>query len=276
MSTGKKTLQGCLGLLVACAAALAVGTWVFPGKNDLIASFGGLRVSVSGIGAGLSLLAILGFANGWIGAGNRSGPGKKGAGRFWNGMGLGLMPGILIWKVFERHTALGVGTPAPVEFGTGGWLIPAGFWRPERIEMMAAAALFAAVILWLVFRKTRIPENGDLTGISLAGWGAVRVVTESLRANQIALLGDSRIVGWLACGVMAMVLVWWARRTIRQRKNTGYVFACVPVFLISMTGIVLIQNGIARTGLAAADLAMQAVLALLAFKAVICLARVSR
>ena len=276
MSTGRKILQALAGLILAGADALAAGTWVFPQERDLIASFAGLRLSVSGLGAGLSLLTVLAFADGWIGARNRKDPGGRGAGRVGNGIGFGLLPGILVWKIFERHTLLGRGTPAAAEFGGEGWLISGGAWLPGRIEIMTAGILFAAVILWLALRKEELPDNGDLAGVCVGIWCGARMVTESFRAEQIVPAGGTRIIGWLAAAVMAVILFRWILRAFRQKRNTGYALACVPVFAISVAGIVLIQNGIIGTGIPAADLAGQICCALMAVKALICMGRVTR
>ena len=276
MSAGKKIIQAAAGLLLAFAAALAVGTWVFPGEKDLIISFANLRLSVIGCGAGLSLITILLFAGGWIGVRNRKDPEGRGPGRRMDGLGFGLLPGILVWKIFERHTLLGRGAPAPAEFGGEGWLISGGFWLPGRLEIIAAGTLFAAVVLWLALRKEDLPDRGDLAGVSLGAWSAARMVTESFRAEQISLLGETRIVGWLAAGVMALLLIVWTYRAFRQNQNTGYAFACVPVFAVSVAGIVLIQNQVLRIGIPAADLAAQICFALLAAKSLLCMARVSR
>ena len=272
----KKTLQALLGLAVALAAALAVGTWVFPGERNLIAAPGPLRISAAGIGAGLSLLVILAFACGWIRARSRRLAQAGGAGRVWNGLGFGLLPGIAVWKIFEQRTLLGQGTSLP-EGLDGAWVFSAeGKWLPGLLEAALALALFGAVALWLVLRKQELPENGDLAGVSLALWCSGRLVTETFRENQIALLGSARIAGWIAAGTMAVILAAWTARAFRIKRNTGYALACVPVFLISIAGMVLIQNGIVRTGIPAADLIMQVCLALLALKAVLCMGRVSR
>ena len=276
MSKIGKTVQALAGLLAAAAAGLAAGTWILPAENDLIAAFGGFRITGAGIGAALSLLTVLGFADGWIGSRNRRLPAAGGAGRILNGLGFGFLPGAAVWKIFEQRTSLGQGTALP-EGWQDAWIFSAGGrWLPGRTEIMLALLLFGLLILWLALRKQELPENGDLAGVSLAMWGSVRLITESFRAVQIPLLGEARITGWIAAGVLAAVLAGWTVRTFRQKRNTGYALACIPVFLASIAGIVVIQNEILRTGIAAADLAMQICLALLAFKSVICMGRVSR
>ena len=276
MKIWKTLLQALLGLLAACAAAAAVGTWILPQENDLLGTVGGIRLSVSGIGAGLSLLTMLAFADGWIGARNRRLPEARGIGRVMNGLGFGLLPGVAVWKVFEQHTALGRGNPLPEGLNLSGFLTREDAWLPSLLELMLALLLFVAVVIWLMLRKADLPENGDLFGVSAVCWGAVRTVTEGFRAAQLSLLGETRVVGWLAAGVVLAGLVVWCARNLRQKRNTGYILACIPVFLVSITGIVLIQNGVIRSGIPAVNLAAQCCFALLAMKAALCLGRISR
>ena len=268
MSTGKKILQALAGVLLAAAAALAVGTWVFPAQEDLIFTFSGLQVSVVGIGAGLSLLTLLAFGDAWSAMG--------GSRSLLNRIGFGLLPAVAVWKIFERHTPLGQGAPLQEGMPALPGLTAGGAWLPGRIETAAALVLFAAVVLWLVLRKSPLTQRGDLLGVSISLWAAVRLVTESLRANQLPLLGQERIVGWLAAGLMGLVLVCWILRGIRQHKNTGYALACVPVFVLAIAGIVLFQNGILKTAYPLADLILQFLCALLSLKSVLCMGRVTR
>ena len=137
--------------------------------------------------------------------------------------------------------------------------------------------LFAVILLWLMLRKEATLPAGDLAGVSLACWAAARMLTENLRLRQIAALPeDFRIAGWAAAAAMALILILWMGRAFRQQKNTGYAFACLPVFVLSVAGIVLIQNGILTGYTPAVDVIAQVCLALLALKAVLCMGRVTR
>lgn len=276
MSILKKTAQAFAGLAAALAASLAVSSLLFPEERDTLAAVGGLRLGEAGIGAGLSLLTVLAFANGWIGAAGRRLSAEGGAGRLWNGIGFGLLPGIAVWKIFARRTVLAAGTRIPDGLGNGWFFGAGGRWLPMRMETVLAVILFAAFVLWLAARKREMPENGDLAGVALSLWSSVRLVTENFRAEQIGPASDFRMNGWLAAGIMLLVLTGWTVRAFRQKRNTGYAAACVPVFLASIAGIALIQNRVLKTGLPAADLAAQACLSLLALKAVLCMGRVTR
>jgi len=72
------------------------------------------------------------------------------------------------------------------------------------------------------------------------------------------------------------VLAVWTVRALRQKRNTGYIFACIPVYAVSVAGIVLIQNRVVETVYPAVNLGMQALLSLLALKAALCMGRVTR
>ena len=274
-----KIWKGIVRLLFALAAALAasvaMGTWELPGESDLIASWQGFRLTASGIGAGLSLLVLLGFAEAWITARRKTSPEEDGIGRVWNGIGFGLLPAVLIWKIFEAQTSRGGGDAAPGEIPGAGWLLREGRWLPAQAEALLAAGLLIAVILWLVLRKEPIPENGDLMGISLGCYAAGRMLTEGFRAGQ-----ESRwfggLAGWIAAAVMICALAVWIARAVRAKENTGYALACAPVMLAAVAGTVLIQNGILRTGNPWADLGMEAVCSLLAMKSLCCMGRVTR
>ena len=258
-------------LLLAGCAALAAGTWIFPAEKDLIASFAGFRLSIAGIGAGLSLLTLAGFARGWT----RLARGEN-SGTWRNGIGFGLLPAAAVWKVFEHRTLLGQGKELPEGLPRLPGLSGEGMAFPSRAELCLAALLFGILVFWLAARKRELAEGGDLLGVSASCWAAARMVTEHFRLHQILIPDDFRIAGWAAAAVLALTLGIWTARAFRQHKNTGYAFACVPVFAASVAGIVLIQNEILGTGIPAADLAGQVCFALLALKAVLCMGRVTR
>lgn len=276
MNIWKRLLQALLGLLLAAGCAVFVSTWVFPEERSLLFSFSHFRLCVSGVGAALSLLTVLAFADGWIHAGRKADPEGGGLPRLMNALGLGLLPGIAVWKIFEEKTLLAEGAALPAEMVSLPVFTVNGCWAPCRIEAVLALVLFAAVILWLILRKSPLPENGDLLGVCLALWGALRIGTEPVRIHQIRLLGDFRIVGWLAAAAMALPLVFWTVRAFRQKRNTGYAAACIPVFILSIAGIMLIVNNAFRVDLFAARLILFICLQLLSLKAVLCMGRVTR
>ncbi|MBR7174264.1 MAG: hypothetical protein IKD50_07545, partial [Clostridia bacterium] len=71
----RKIGQILLGLILSAGVAIAMGTWGLPEEKDLIAEAGMIRITANGIGAGISMIVLLGFANGWIGIHHRRDPG---------------------------------------------------------------------------------------------------------------------------------------------------------------------------------------------------------
>ncbi len=274
MKTLKLILQALLGLILSCAAALAVSTWAFSGEKDELAAFGSLRLSISGLGAGAALLMTLAFADGWIGERKRRG-GSSFPGTLLNGLGFGLLPGAAVYKIFEQTTFRGAGRAVPEGIPALPWVTENGLYQPCRLEMILALTAFLAVVIWIAFRRNELPENGDMAGISAALWGCVRLITEGFRAREAALCGTAGLPVYLLAGLMLMILVLWTGRAAQNRENTGYALACFPVFLAGTAVIVLQETEVLRVN-PAADLAIRGSCALLALKAVICMGRVSR
>lgn len=274
MKVLKRIVQGLIGLLLAAAAAVAVSTWVYPETNDELVLYRGFRLGVAGVGAGIALLVLLSFANGWIGVRNRKG-GARFPGTLLNGIGFGLLPGIAVWKAFEHLTAAGAGTEIPEKIPQAAWFTAEGRVLPCRIELALAVLAFGAVILWLVLRKEDLPENGDLLPVSLTLWGTARCLTGVLHATRRFFPDVPWAVTAIALAVMGICLTGWIRRSFRLQKNTGYAYACIPVFAVFAAGILLQDLQVLSVN-PLADGAIRIVCALLAMKAVICMGRVSR
>ena len=274
MGAIRKALQAVAGLILAAAAAVVISRWGLPEENDLLLQFGSVRIGVSGIGAGLSLVTVLAFADGWIRV--QRPKGNTGAGRLWNGIGFGLLPGIAVWKCFEQASSQSTGTEIPKGFFQMAWLTKDGRFLPARTEMLLAVILFGTIAVWLIARREDFPDNGDLAGISVALWSAGRLVTDGFHVNQPGLFGTGGIMGWLAAGLMLIILIHWGGRAFRKRKHTGFFPVCISVFLLSVALIVLIRNRILSFDHPAAELVLICCGALLALKAVLCMGRVSR
>ena len=151
----KCTAQSLIGLLLAAAAAVAVSTWVFPAENDELLLFHGFRVGVAGVGAGLALLVLFAFADGWIGTRDRR-HGARFPATLLHGIGFGLLPGIIVWKAFEQGTTAGRGIALPEQIPPFPWGTAEGAYLPSRIEMAMALASFGAMIRWLALRKEEV------------------------------------------------------------------------------------------------------------------------
>ena len=267
-------IQGLIGLLLAAAAAIAVSTWVFPAENDELLVCHGFRIGVAGIGAGLALLVLFAFADGWVGTRDRRG-GTHFPATLFHGIGFGLLPGIAVWKAFEQGTPAGRGIAVPEQMPQIPWWTAESAYLPCRIEMTLALAAFGAMILWLALRKEDLPENGDLLPAGVTLWGTVRLITGAYHATRILFPENAWAVSAIAAAGMGISLLFWAHRVFRTQKNTGYAYACIPVFVISVAGIVLQDLGILTVN-PLADQAIRIVCALLAMKAVLCLGRISR
>ena len=270
----KLILQALLGILLAVIIAFAVSTWIFPKEEDLLLSLGGFRLSLVGIGAGLAALVFLAFADGWAGERDRRGE-KRFPGTLLNALGFGFLPAAAVYKCFEQQSFLSAGRMVPEGIPACPWVTENGVYQPCRLEIVLALIAFAAVIIWLAIRREELPENGDLSGVSVTLWGAARMITESFRSTRLPFLTYAGTVTWMAAGAMLIVLLIWVFRTARQKKNTGYAYACVPVFAASVTVIILQEMEILTIN-PRADLAILCACSLLAMKAVLCMGRVSR
>ena len=271
----RKIGQILLGLILSAGVAIAMGTWGLPEEKDLIAEAGMIRITASGIGAGISMIVLLGFANGWIGIHRRRDPGT-GAGQIMNGIGFGLLPAIAAWKAFEQAGEIGTGSALPDGIPAWTWITRDGNWIPARIEMALAICMFAAIVIWMMCRRQEMPDNGDLLGIAAVLWGAGRLVTDGFHRAENGLFGMGSYTGWAAAGAMAIALIAWTVRTGRQKKNTGYAWACIPAFFAAVTVIALVRNGFFQWQNPPAELAIMICAALLAMKAALCMGRVSR
>ena len=270
----KRIIQAVAGILLAGIIAFAVSTWVFPDDEDLLLRLGDFRLSLIGAGAGLASLVFFAFADGW--AGERESRGEKSfPGTLLNALGFGLLPAAAVYKCFEQQTFLSAGKAVPEGIPALPWVTVNGVYQPCRLETALGLIAFAAVIIWLMLRRTEIPENGDMLGISLTLWSTIRLITERFRSTRLPFLTYAGTITWLAAGVMFAVLVIWTYRTVKNKKNTGYAYACLPVFVASIAVIVL--QGVEVIVInPRADLAILCACSLLAMKAVICMGRVSR
>ena len=272
---GKKILQAISGILLAGLTAIAMGTWGLPEENDLLYEISGFRISVSGIGAGISLLTVLAFADGWAALRKKQGEQQGSTDGVWNGLGFGLLPGIAVWKCFEQATAMRIGAAVPEGMQVIAMFSSEGRYLPARMEICLALILFLLTVIWLMVRKQPFPGNGDLAGVALTLWGGGRLITDACH-GEACLFGLGGVTGWIAAGLMAAVLIHWTGRTIRQRKNIGYAWACAPVFVLSIAAVTLIRNGIPELGNPPAEAVLTVCFTLLAVKSVLCMGRVSR
>lgn len=225
-------------------------------------------------GAVLSLLICLIFALLWYAYFRKRG--CRGFGSFANGIGFGLLPAVAVWKSFEPAMTGSRASETADRLWQPGI---AGFIRdpmPSRPEMFLILLGFLVLCLWVILRKEDLPGNGDALGVAATLWGTVTVLTEFLHGADAPYVFGMNVR--LPAGLLLMFLwlVLWVRRGMRNRKNTGYAAACVPVFVGCSTVICMIRTGglMPEEGFLSA-LAFAAA-ALIAMKAVICMGRVTR
>lgn len=271
----KKILSALAGLVLCSAVGAALGTWGLPEEPDLLTAAGPIRITVSGVGAALSLLTVLMFANIRLGGRERTegeGPNHP----LLDGLGFGLLPGITVWKLFEQGTRLGRGVPLPEGIPAMAWITEGGVWMPSRLEAGLALGLFAAVVIWLMLRKKELPANGDLAGVSVTLWCAGRLVTEGTRALLPGIGGMPPVNGWLAAALMLLYLILWTARAVRASRHPGYAVSCGAVWTLSVAGIIMIRNEILTLNHPVAKIILVCAASALAMKAVLCMGRISR
>ncbi|MBR2662968.1 MAG: hypothetical protein IKE25_04570, partial [Clostridia bacterium] len=273
-----KSLFSALGGLTAAAAVgAAMGTWGLMAERDLLYVLGPVRITVSGIGAALSLLTLIAFAYKWFRWKQKRTSEESGmAVSLLDGFGFGLLPSIAIWKCFEHFTRLGKGTAMMEGFPPLPRVTDKGMFQSARLEALIALALFAAVIIWLMVRKKELPAMGDLAGVSLTLWCGVRLITEGVRISQPGIGGLPPVMGWLAAADMLICLLIWMIRGIRTHQHPGYILACPLVWVGSIALIVLIRNQMLLFDHPVAEMIIILCSALLAIKAVLCMGRISR
>ena len=189
-----------------------------------------------------AILTFLLFAFLWIHEARIISRGKLGKGTIFNAAGFGVLPALAVWKVFEPYYGLKalyngkeLFTPfIPVPFMTWG-----GCFAPERIELAALLLSFTAIVLWLIIRKEPLPGNGDLFLTALCVWSAVRIVTETLRADPLRIQGISVFLVTSILTEITIMMIWTVQRG-RKQKNAGMTalewlgiaVCCVVVLLI--------------------------------------------
>lgn len=291
MRVFRLVVQALLGLLLCAAAALAASAWLFPAGGQELAQIAGFRLNLMGAGVGMALLTVLLFANGWLGARSRQADARSrrfaaapaegggadaparnrpGFAGLLAGLGFGLLPAIAVFECFAQHSFLAAGREVPETLPALAWFTAEGCFQPCRVEAALALLCFGGLVLWLMLRKTSLQRQEDLLPLSLALFGAALLFSLAFRP-----LEGTDPARWGAAGVMLLSLLFFLARSFRQKKNTGYAWACVPVFAVFTAGILLQDAGVLTVN-PRADLAIRLVCALLSLKAVICMGRVSR
>ncbi len=220
-----------------------------------------------------TLLMILLFSGLWALSARKRTGGRLTAGHRANAVGFGLMPGIAAWKAFEAFagdTANGKTLFEPIREIP--WFSAEGRFVPARLEFCAAVLLLAGIILWLIVRKDDLPGNGDLLMTVLCLWGAVRSVTEGLRADPPRIGPVSTVILAAAATELICLAIWTVRRGEKQKSAVmtalewAAVTGCGVLILLQEAGILSMSSEIANLAAAAGCALLAAVLILSAGK----------
>lgn len=223
----------------------------------------GVNVTITAVYGVVSVIVLLLFMSLWL-MGKKKRTGKDiFAGQVMNGIGFGLLPALAVLKAFQE-AGTGAGSkvlePLPCIY----WLSVDGYYMPGRIETAAAALLFVLLCLWLIMRRTEIPDNGDLLLIAVCVWASIRLVTEDFRANPMDLFR------YTSCGtVLACAILWSVRRArrmhvpVRTAVDLTAICICIALNLITARHILSAGSGIADYAVKTGSVALALLLTLM-------------
>ncbi len=252
------------------AALIAGGlSFVIPcGNAEILMDHGDiLRLSIPGIGAGVAFLFLLLLAV----IAHRYAAKKDGSAitESWtDAFGFSLPAALCVWKIFEDVSVYGEGVPAGKGFPGLPWIIEEGVFHPCRIEAVAAGLLFLVLLVWLMVRKEKNRPRGEILGISIAAWAAVRMVSERFRLQPLTVDGTLKIVPLAACAAMVLVAVFWTLQGRKNRPARTMVILSWVLLAAGLAAVLLFEFGILSVGRARGDIAVMAGAAAIAFVAV--------
>ena len=251
MRTLKRILLTFLWCLGAAALAVAVSSAAERESGDLLVSFAGMRLTVTGVGVFLSLLTLLLFAYVWTAEKRKRKGAAKGNAEWLNALGFGLLPGIAVWKAFEHGTALGTGIPVYEPIPEIPFIISGGRFMVSHIELILAVLCFCILVIWLIARRKDLPGNGDLLWSVLCVWGLIRAWTETFRMFPLLCAGNVNLMQVLFLILSVVPLVLWTVRTGKAQKSTVLtvlewiaVIACGTVMVLNSSGILSVGSKI--------------------------------
>ena len=210
--------------------------------HEVVAEIAGVQLTVRAAGGIIAACILLLFAWLFIAGRRRTTAGDGRKGDWLNALGYGLLPAMAVCKIFEEPDLTGAGATVAVPLPEIGWLTESGRYVPCRVELAAALLCFTGVTLWLMLRKRRLEEKGELLLVSLCLWSGVRIVTESLWEAPRALFR----YGY--CGVLLACLLVW---TLRRNRKSPSVRRCVMDWAVAAvcTGIIVVTaEGIYSVG----------------------------
>ncbi len=166
---------------------------------------------------------------------------KLPSGTLLDAVGFGAPVGILVERLFEQGTQLGLGQT----IGTG-WMAEHPFFAMDdgygyivhavfRYEAVAAAVVFAVMLAWMLIRRGSVTVNGDLLLVMLSLFGAAQVVLESFRNDGHMLLGFVRLNQVTAIVFPVAALAIWTARA--HRGEHGFDKRLLIHWLMAVAGI---------------------------------------
>ncbi len=207
-------------------------------------------------GVGSMLLTLLVFGGCWIGMRRRRLKVPPGIGEWINGLGFGILPAMAVAKVYGQYTESGsTGTEIIQPLKPVLWITENGRFFPGRIEILFFLAAFTGICLWLIFRKSEFPPNGDMAGVSLTLWAGIRTVTETLREVSQMDVGEWRIVYLAIFAVTSLWLILWTFRRQKTIKNTSQTVIYWLVTIVTTAAVWVLVSGTLTTGSSIGNLA---------------------
>ena len=230
--------------------------------SELLFDVAGVKITVTLICAVLSIAVLILYMSLWL-CGRKKRTGEPiFAGQVMNGIGFGLLPALALLKAFQSlspETGSKVFEPLPLLR----WLTEKQFFVPGRIETAAAAACFAVICLWIIIRKTDLPDNGDLLIIAMCTWATIRLVTEDFRTDP------QDIFRYASCATLLAALVLWSVRKMKIIHTPVRMIAdllaagiCAAVYLVTARGILTAGSEIADFAVKAGSSALLLMLTL--------------
>lgn len=195
------------------------------------------------------------FTWGWLGLRKRRLRRRAGAGEWGNAIGFGLLPCAMTLKAFEAHMEGNAGRTLFRPVSEIPWLTENGLFVPDRIELGLFLAAFLGICLWLMGRRKDFPPTGDLAGVAMTLWAAIRSVTEWLRAESRLSLAGWRVVYLVSLAVTLIWLALWTLQRQKRIKNTSQTVLYWLVTVMGSVGLWVIISGTLSTGSEIGDLA---------------------
>ena len=166
---------------------------------------------------------------------------KLPSGTLLDAVGFGAPIGIMVERLFEEGTQLGLGQT----IGTG-WMADHPFFAMDdgygyivhavfRYEAVAAAVVFAVVLVWMVIRRGNVTVNGDLLLIMLSLFGALQIILESYRNDGHMLLRFVRLNQVVSIVFPVVALAIWTARA--HRGEHGFDKRLLLHWLMAAAGV---------------------------------------